>query len=96
MTDAEGAFEFSAAKTRALGVSGGWLAATLTERSTFAVLWRPAEVQAAEVDMKEFSSLVNLKFKPFAGGANAYRLVFYFGAMTPLQIAAARPRLIGQ
>jgi hypothetical protein len=96
MTDAEGAFEFSAAKTRALGVSGGWLAATLTERSTFAVLWRPAEVQAAEVDMKEFSSLINLKFKPFAGGANAYRLVYYFGAMTLPQIAAARPRLIGE
>ena len=76
---ANGAFDFAATKTRA--VTGGWLAAPVGGQTTFAVLWREAEVAAAEVEMKDFSSLVNVKFKPFASAtAHVYRLAFYFGA----------------
>jgi hypothetical protein len=97
---ADGAFDFSAAKTRTLGVQGGqggWIGAMVAEGNTFAVLWRAGEVGAAEVEMKDFSSLLNLKFKPFANaGAHSYRLVFYFGAMAPAQIPSARARMLGE
>jgi hypothetical protein len=60
-------------------------------------LWLDGQVGAAEVEMKDFSSFVNLKFKPFANAeAHAYRLAFYFGAMRPDQIAAARRRMLGE
>lgn len=93
---ADGAFDFAAAKTRALNVSSGWVAAQASASETFAVLWRPDEVSAAEVEMKDFSSFVNVKFKPFANaGAHAYRLAFYFGALKAEQVAASRSRILG-
>ncbi|MDX2040820.1 MAG: beta-galactosidase [Acidobacteriota bacterium] len=91
----EGAFEFAAMKTRE--VKGGWLAAPLDGQTTFGVFWREAEVQTAEVEMKDFSSLVNLKFKPFASATeHSYRLAFYFGALPPERLQAERMRLLGQ
>lgn len=92
---ADGAFDFAAAKTRA--VAGGWLAAPVGGQTTFAVLWREAEVATAEVEMKDFSSLVNMKFKPFASAtAHAYRLAFYFGALPPERLAAQRARFLNE
>ncbi len=94
---ADGPFEFAAAKTRALDVQSGCVAAPVADRSVFGVLWRGSEVNAAEIEMKDFSSLLNLKFKPFANAdAHSYRLVFYFGAMSPPQISASRARMIGE
>ncbi|MEK7832536.1 MAG: hypothetical protein AAB401_15700, partial [Acidobacteriota bacterium] len=72
---ATGAFDFAAAKTRP--VNGGWLAAPVGGQNTFGIFWREAETETAEVEMKDFSSLVNVKFKPFASAtAHAYRLAF--------------------
>ena len=88
-----GAFDFAAAKNRE--VKGGWLAASVGGQSTFAVLWREAEVAVAEVEMKDFSSLVNLKFKPFASAeTHSYRLAFYFGALSGERLAAQRTRFM--
>jgi hypothetical protein len=94
---ADGPFDFAAAKTRALNVSNGWVAAKVSASETFAVLWRPDEVNAAEIEMKDFSSFVNVKFKPFANAAaHAYRLAFYFGALRAEQVAASRARMLGE
>lgn len=92
---ANGAFDFAAAKTRAL--NGGWLAAAVDAQSTFGVFWREAETETAEVEMKDFSSLVNLKFKPFSSPTeHTYRLAFYFGSLPPERLAAARGRALGE
>jgi hypothetical protein len=92
-----GAFDFAATTSRSLDASSGWVAAQVSDRETFGVLWLDGQVGAAEVEMKDFSSFVNLKFKPFANAeAHAYRLAFYFGAMRPDQIAAARRRMLGE
>lgn len=92
--DANGQFAFAAGKTRPLPVSSGWVAAPLGQQSTFAVLWRAAEVDVAEVEMKDFSSLINVKFKPFAKvEPHAYRLVYYFGPAPPERIATQRAGL---
>ncbi|HQR33666.1 MAG TPA: beta-galactosidase [Blastocatellia bacterium] len=92
---ATGAFDFAATKTRTL--SGGWLAAPLDEQNSFGVFWREAETETAEVEMKDFSSLLNIKFKPFASAtAHAYRLAFYFGAQPPERLAAERARMLEQ
>jgi hypothetical protein len=94
---ADGPFDFAPAKNRSLNVAGGWVAAQISEQETFGVFWRPGEVNAAEVEMKDFSSLVNLKFKPFASAeAATYRLVFYLGAMRAGQLAAMRARMLGE
>ncbi|MGH9835009.1 MAG: hypothetical protein ACRD9Y_18465, partial [Blastocatellia bacterium] len=94
---ADGAFDFEPMKTRSLSASSGWVAAQISEQETLGIFWRPGEVTAAEVEMKDFSSLVNLKFKPFANAeATAYRLVFYFGALRAGQLAAMRSRMIGE
>jgi hypothetical protein len=91
----DGAFDFAAMKTRALNAASGWLAAPLDNQSTFGVLWREAEVSTAEIEMKEFSSLVNMKFKSFIPNAmTTYRLVFYFGAMPVERFAAERAHLL--
>ncbi len=93
----DSAFAFESMKTRSLSVSSGWVAAQISEQETLGIFWRPGEVNAAEVEMKDFSSLVNLKFKPLANAeATAYRLVFYFGAMRAGQLAAMRSRMIGE
>lgn len=90
---ADGVFEFAATKTRE--VKGGWLAAPVDGQTTFGVFWREAEVQTAEVEMKDFSSLLNLKFKPFASASeHNYRLAFYFGALPPERLLSERPRLM--
>ena len=92
---ATGAFDFAAAKTRAL--TGGWLAAPVNGPITFGIFWREAETETAEVEMKDFSSLLNIKFKPFASAtAHAYRLAFYFGAQPPERLAAERARMLEQ
>jgi hypothetical protein len=94
---ADGAFDFVASKTRVLNTASGWVAAQASATETFAVLWRPDEVNAAEVEMKDFSSFVNVKFKPFANAAaHAYRLAFYFGALRAEQVAASRSRMLGE
>lgn len=92
---ADGPFDFAAAKVRSLPTGSGWVAAPLAQNNTFAVLWRAAEVNAVEVEMKDFSSLINVKFQPFAKPApHAYRLAYYFGALPPERIAAERARLL--
>lgn len=92
---ANGGFDFAAAKTRAL--NGGWLAAPVGGQNTFAIFWRESEVATAEVEMKDFSSLVNMKFKPFASTeAHSYRLAFYFGALPPERLPAERSRMLGE
>ncbi len=94
---ADGPFDFAASKTRALNVSSGWVAARVSASETFAVLWRPDEVNVAEIEMKDFSSFVNVKFKSFANaGAHAYRLAFYFGTLRAEQITASRSRMLGE
>lgn len=91
----EGAFEFAANKTRQ--VKGSWLAAPVDGQTTFGVFWREAEIQSAEVEMKDFSSLLNLKFTPFASATeHNYRLAFYFGALPPERLLSERLRLLGQ
>ncbi|MGE3439285.1 MAG: beta-galactosidase [Blastocatellales bacterium] len=91
-----GPFDFAAMKTRALNVASGWVAAQISDAETFAVLWRPDDVNIAEVEMKDFSSFVNVKFKPFVRAeAYTYRLAFYVGALKAEQIAAAHQRLVG-
>jgi len=93
----DGEFNFAAMKTRALNVSSGWVAARISDAETFAVLWRPEEVNTADVEMKDFSSFVNLKFKPFAkAGPHSYRLAFYFGALKAERLSADRLRLLGE
>ncbi len=90
---ANGVFDFATQKTRAL--NGGWLAASVDAQNTFGVFWREAETETAEVEMKDFSSLVNLKFKPFTSPApHTYRVAFYFGAMPPDRLASERSRFI--
>lgn len=92
---AGGAFEFAAAKTRAL--NAGWLAAPVGGRNTFGIFWRETEIATAEVEMKDFSSLVNLKFKPFVSTeSHSYRLALYFGALPPERLAAERSRMLGE
>ncbi len=92
---ANGAFDFAASKTRML--NGGWLAAPVNGQNTFGVFWREAEAETAEVEMKDFSSLVNLKFKPFSSAAeHAYRLAFYFGSLPPERLSAERMRVLGE
>ncbi len=96
---AEGGFNFDKAKTRALNAAAGWLAAAVDGQTTFAVLWRDSEVEISEVEMKDFSSLINLKFKPFAaqsanGRPHSYRLAFYFGALPAERLAAERTKIL--
>jgi hypothetical protein len=94
---ADGAFDFAAMETRTLGVSSGWIAARISDAETFAVIWRPDEVSAADVEMKDFSSFVNLKFKPFDhAGAHNYRMAFYLGALNAERVAAERSRILGE
>ncbi len=94
---AGGEFMFAAAQTRALDVNSGWVAAPINPNATLAVLWRSSEVQAAEVEMKESSSFVNLKFKPFATAQpHAYRIAFGLGAWTPARLQAERTRILGR
>ena len=94
---ADGPFDFASMKARSLNVSSGWIAAQISDKETFGVLWREKEVSAAEVEMKDFSALVNLKFKPFVNAeAHVFRLAFYFGSMRAEQFAAARTRILGE
>lgn len=98
---ADGGFNFDKARTRALNADSGWMAAAIDAQTTFALLWRESEVETSEVEMKDFSSLINLKFKPFAaqtanGQTHSYRLAFYFGALPAERLAAERIRILGQ
>jgi hypothetical protein len=82
-------FDFVASSAKTLNVPDGWVVAPLSEKNTFAVLWRADEVNTAEIEMKEFSSFINLKFKPFASSEpQSYRLVYYFGSKSPEQLAS--------
>ncbi|MDQ3011475.1 MAG: beta-galactosidase [Acidobacteriota bacterium] len=93
----DGAFEFAAMKTRALNATAGWIAAPIDNQNTFGVMWRAAEVGTAEIEMKDFSSFVNIKFKPFASAnAHTYHLAFYFGALPPERLAAERGRMMAE
>jgi hypothetical protein len=92
---AEGIFDFMAAQTKALNGSDGWVAASIAENITFAILWRGDEVNTADLEMKDFSSFVNLKFKPFtSAAAQTYRLIYYFGSKTPERLAAERSQML--
>ena len=92
---ADGAFNFAATKSRE--VKGGWLDAPISGGTTFGLFWREAEVQIAEVEMKDFSSMLNLKFNPFASASeHNYRLAFYFGALPPERLSAERARLMNE
>ncbi|MFN0086809.1 MAG: beta-galactosidase [Blastocatellia bacterium] len=94
----DGSFDFMNLKSRSIDVQAGWLGAEIAPDRLFAILWRPAEARAVEVDMKDFSSLLNVKFVPFPAAApQSYRLATYLGPMmTAPQLAAARARMIGQ
>ncbi|MCI0523683.1 MAG: hypothetical protein L0Y75_00330, partial [Acidobacteria bacterium] len=93
---AGGLFDFAPMKTHMMDGSIGWVAAQISNTETFAVMWRPDEVSKAEVEMKDFSSFVNVKFKPFTvAGEHNYRLAFYFGVLKAEQIAASRSRILG-
>jgi hypothetical protein len=93
---ADGPFDFAPTKSRPLNVASGWVAAQISERETFGVFWRESEVGAAEVEMKDFSSVINVKFKPFVNAeARVFRLAFYFGSMRAEQFASARARILG-
>lgn len=88
-----GAFNFAAAKIHPL--SGGWLSAPIDGQTTFGIFWREPEAETADVEMKDFSSLVNIKFKPFTSTtAHTYRLAVYWGALAPERVAAERTRLL--
>ncbi|MBI1760631.1 MAG: beta-galactosidase [Acidobacteria bacterium] len=92
-----GAFAFTAAQTKTLDVNSGWVAAPVNPTATLAVLWRSSEVQTAEVEMKDFSSFINLKFKPFVTREpQAYRVAFALGAWTPARLLAERARILGR
>ncbi|HKQ80184.1 MAG TPA: beta-galactosidase [Blastocatellia bacterium] len=94
---ADGAFDFAAMKTRVLTVPSGWVAAQISEAETFGVIWRSDEVKTADVEMKEYSSFINLKFKPFGhAGAHNYRLAFYLGVLKPERLGAERARIVGE
>jgi hypothetical protein len=94
---AGGGFAFAASKTRTLDVNSGWVAAPLNPNATLAVLWRSSDVQTAAVEMKEASSFVNLKFKPFATAQpHAYRVVFGLGAWTPARLQTERAQILGR
>lgn len=104
---AGGEFMFAAAQTKALDVNSGWVAAPVNTdanlpnanlpNATLVVLWRSSEVQMAEVEMKELSSFVNFKFKPFARSEpHAYRVAFGLGAWTPARLQAERARILGR
>ncbi len=91
----DGSFDFASMKTRSLNVSSGWIATHFSENETFGVLWRTSEVNAVEVDMKDFSSFVNVKFNPFTStSSHTYRLAFYFGAWSPERLQAERGRIL--
>jgi beta-galactosidase GanA len=93
----DGPFDFAPAKSRSLNVSSGWVAAQISDKETFGVFWREPEVGAAEIEMKDFSSVVNVKFKPFVNAeARVFRLAFYFGSMRAEQFAAARAGVLGE
>ena len=98
---ATGALEFTPTKTVTLvGPESAreplnWLAAPVSAQTNFALFWRNEEVSAADLEMKEFSSLVNVKFKPFAQAApHTYRLAYYFGALPVAQLPAVRERML--
>jgi hypothetical protein len=94
---ADGEFAFAATKTKALDINSGWVAAPINPNATLAVLWRSGEVQAVEVEMKESSSFVNLKFKPFVRSEpHAYRVAFGLGAWTPARLQTERARILGR
>lgn len=94
---ASGEFTFMAAQSKSLDVNSGWVVAPLSPSATLAVLWRSSEVQMAEVEMKELSSFVNLKFKPFVRSEpHAYRVAFGLGAWTPARLQAERARILGR
>ncbi|MBS1788868.1 MAG: beta-galactosidase [Acidobacteria bacterium] len=91
---ANGAFNFAA--TRILPLRGGWLAAPIDGQTTLGIFWREPETAVAELDMKDFSTLVNIKFNPFASATDhTYRLAFYLGPMAPERLAGERMRLLG-
>jgi hypothetical protein len=97
VVSAGGQFDFIPMKTSILDGSIGWVAAQISDAETFAVLWRPEEVNRAEVEMKDFSSFFNVKFKPFTtAGPHNYRLAFYFGTLKADQIAASQARILGR
>lgn len=98
---ADGGFNFDKAKTRALNAASGWMAAAIDDQRIFAVLWRDSEVETSEVEMKDFSSLINLKFKPFAaqtasGQTHSYRLAFYFGSLPAERLAVERVKILSR
>jgi hypothetical protein len=94
---ADGGFAFTPAQTRALNVRDGWVAAPVNPRATFALLWRASEASAAEVEMKDFSSIVNLKFKPFVTTQpHGYRLAYCLGAWTAERLRVERARILGR
>ncbi|QQS48899.1 MAG: beta-galactosidase [Acidobacteriota bacterium] len=78
----QGIVDFTPAKS--IKPDGGYLFAPLEDKTTFALLWRPAEVDETVIEMKEFSSMLNVKFTPFAAGSPfSSRLLYYFGSATP-------------
>ncbi|MGE0100944.1 MAG: beta-galactosidase [Blastocatellales bacterium] len=78
----QGVVDFTPGKS--IKPDGGYLFAPLDDKSTFALLWRPAEVAEAAIEMKEFSSTLNVKFTPFTAVTPfTSRLLYYFGSATP-------------
>jgi len=91
----QGMVEFTPGKS--IKPDGGYLFAPFDDKTTFALLWRPAEVDEAMIEMKEFSSMLNVKFTPFtAGSAFSSRLLYYFGSAAPEKLKTEMEAMKGR
>ncbi len=93
---AAGHFDFKTATSRSVDAASGLIVSRLDNQNSFAIIWRSEQMNTAEIEMKEFSSFVNLKFKPFIDGLNSYRLVYYCGNRTFDEIRAQSSKIIGR
>lgn len=91
---ADGVADFAAGKTIKMDVKTGYLFAPLADQTTFALIWRPAEVEEASIEMKDFSSFLNVKFLPFKTETTfTSRLLYYFGSATPERLKTEMERM---
>ncbi len=89
-----GGFEFAAMKNRVLDGASGWLAVPIDAQTTFGLFWREEEVEVSEVEMKEFSSILNLKFKPLSQAETySYRVAYSLGALRPDQFSSLKAKI---
>lgn len=70
-------------------VDSGLVFCRLDDRNSFALAWNPSQLKFADIEMKDFSTLINLSFKELKPGSNLYRLAVYCGS-DPIDRVAAR------